>query len=103
MGPIHCPKFLLTGKFVSSSSRSVILGSLTYNALQISQSSYIRAVRRRRCVGGGAPPVQKSRRRRRRGVGGQKQLFLRSTKKFRSILKIFLGTFFSHQSFEVCR
>ena len=41
--------------------------------------------------GGGAPPVQKNRRR--RGVGGQKQFFLRFTKKFRSILKIFLGTF----------
>ena len=28
-----------------------------------------------------------------RGVGGQKHYFLRFTKKFRSILKIFLGTF----------
>src|SRR6218665_2439117 len=45
-------------------------------------------------VGGGvAPPVQKNRRRRRRDVSGQKQFFLRFTKKFRSILKIFLGTF----------
>jgi len=43
--------------------------------------------------GGGAPPAQKNRRRRRRGVGGQKQFFLRFTKKFRSILNIFLGTF----------
>src|SRR6218665_700927 len=56
--------------------------------------------------GGGAAPVQKSRRRRRRGagpeksaaaarrgVGGQKHFFLRFTKKFHSILKIFLGTF----------
>src|SRR6218665_4040334 len=42
-------------------------------------------------VGGGAPPVQKNRRR--RGVGGQKYFFLRFTKKFRSILKIFFGTF----------
>src|SRR6218665_375979 len=41
--------------------------------------------------GGGAPTVQKNRRRR-RGVGGQKQFFLRFTKKLRSILKIFLGT-----------
>src|SRR6218665_3970765 len=45
-----------------------------------------------------APPVQKNRRRR-RGVGAarrgrQKTFFLRFTKKFRSILKIFfLGTF----------
>jgi len=29
----------------------------------------------------------------RRGVGGQKHFFLRFKKKFRSILKIFLGTF----------
>src|SRR6218665_80514 len=42
--------------------------------------------------GGGAPPVKKDRRRR-RGVGGQKHFFLRFTKKFRSILKIFLGIF----------
>src|SRR6218665_1441701 len=40
--------------------------------------------------GGGAPPVPKNRRR--RGVGDQKHFFLRFTKKFRSILKIFLGT-----------
>src|SRR6218665_2756220 len=64
-----------------------------------------RAVRRRHCVGGGAPVNFGRRRRRaagpkksaaaaaRRGVGGQKHYFLRFTKKFRSILKIFLGTF----------
>src|SRR6218665_3320388 len=65
-----------------------------------------RAVRRRHCVGGGAP-VNFGRRGRRAagpkksaaaaaergGVGGQKQFFLRYTNKFRSILKIFLGTF----------
>src|SRR6218665_955397 len=65
-----------------------------------------RAVRRCHCVGGGAP-VNFGRRRRRGGraakkkraggggggVGGQKHFFLRFTKKFRSILKIFLGTF----------
>jgi len=55
-------------------------------------------VRRRHCVGGGArlisvggggaPLVQKNRR-----GSGQKHFFLRFTKKFRSILKIFLGTF----------
>ena len=50
-----------------------------------------RAVRRRHCVGGGAPPVQKNRRR--RGVGGQNSFFLIFTKKFRSILNIFLLTF----------
>jgi len=61
-------------------------------------------VRRRHCVGGGAPVNFGRRRRRaagpkksaaaaRRGVGGQKQFFLRFTNKFRSILKIFLGTF----------
>jgi len=49
----------------------------------------IRAVRRRHCVGGCAPVN----RRRRRGVDGPKYYFLRFTKKFRSILKIFLGTF----------
>ena len=42
----------------------------------------LRAVRRRHCVGGGAPV----------NFGGQKQFFLRITKKFRSILKIFVGT-----------
>src|SRR6218665_533283 len=64
-----------------------------------------RAVRRRHCVGGGAP-VNFGRRRRRAagpkksaaagaapGVDGPKYFFLRFTKKFRSILKIFLGTF----------
>src|SRR6218665_2494153 len=63
-----------------------------------------RAFRRLHCVGGGAP-VNFGRRRRaagskksaaaaaRRGVGDQKHFFLRFTKKFRSILKIFLGTF----------
>src|SRR6218665_1590650 len=78
-------------------------------------ASSSRAVRRRHCVGGGAPVnfgrrrrraarpkktaaggrggrAQKSRRRR-RGVDGPKYFFLRFTKKFRSILKIFLGTF----------
>src|SRR6218665_2439492 len=43
--------------------------------------------------GGGPPPVPKNRGRRRHGVGGQKHFFLRFTKKIRSILKIFLGTF----------
>ena len=65
----------------------------------------IKAVRRRHCVGGGALVNFGPRRRRaagpnksatavaRRGVSGQKQFFLRFTNKFRSILKIFLGTF----------
>src|SRR6218665_1654592 len=62
-----------------------------------------RAVRRRHCAAGGAPDNFGRRRRGgprpkksaagRRGVGGQKHFFLRFTKKFRSILKIFLGTF----------
>ena len=43
--------------------------------------------------GGGAPSVQKIRRGRRRGVGGQKHFFLRFTKIFCSILKMFLGIF----------
>src|SRR6218665_1448882 len=45
--------------------------------------------------GGGAPPVQKNRRRRRRGAAwaAKNSFFLRFTKKCRSILKIFLGTF----------
>src|SRR6218665_3978241 len=47
-------------------------------------------MRRRHCVGGA--PVNFGLRRR-RGMGGQKQFFLRFTKKIRSILKIFLGTF----------
>src|SRR6218665_246084 len=65
-----------------------------------------RAVRRRHCVGGGAP-VNFGRRRRRgarrqkKAAGGgaaggwaaKNSFFLRFTKKCRSILKIFLGTF----------
>ena len=54
-------------------------------------------MRRRHCVGGGGAPVnfgpKKSAAAARRGVGGQKHFFIRFTKKFRSILKIFLGTF----------
>src|SRR6218665_2037694 len=67
------------------------------------RTSTPRAVRRRHCVGGGAPVNFGRRRRRaagpkktagggRRGGGGQKYYFLRFTKKYRSILKIFLGT-----------
>src|SRR6218665_4147795 len=50
------------------------------------------AARRPISVGGGAVPKN---RRRRRGAAwaAKKQFFLRFTKKFRSILKIFLGTF----------
>ena len=52
------------------------------------------AARRSISVGGGAAGLKKSAAAAaRRGVGGQKHLFLRFTKKFRSILKIFLGTF----------
>src|SRR6218665_3965153 len=45
--------------------------------------------------GGGAPPAQKNRRRRRGGAAwaAKNSFFLRFTKKCRSILKIFLGTF----------
>src|SRR6218665_3980931 len=45
--------------------------------------------------GGGAPPVHKNRRRRGRGAAwaAKNSFFLRFTKKCRSILKIFLGTF----------
>src|SRR6218665_4170572 len=65
-----------------------------------------RARRRRHCVGGGAPnnfgrggvpPVPKKIRRRRRGVGGQQLCFQKFPKKC-PILKIFLMTFFNHQS-----
>src|SRR6218665_1589743 len=59
-----------------------------------------RAARRRHCVGGGAPVNFGRRRRRAAGPkksaaarrGRPKHFFLRFTKKFRSILKIFLGT-----------
>src|SRR6218665_3862944 len=75
-----------------------------------------RAVRRRHCVGGDAP-VNFGRRRRRPPAGpkestaaaaaaaaarrGQpKTVFLRFTNKFRSILKIFLGTFLVIKAFR---
>jgi len=66
-----------------------ILGLLSFLRKSFKTVVHGRAVRRRQCVGGAAL-VNFGRRR--RGVGGQKHFFLRFTKKFRSILKIFLGT-----------
>src|SRR6218665_1274500 len=95
--------FLIKHTEPSAAVTAILIGLISQPGVQIRlpYSVPIRDVRRRHCVGGGAPVNFGRRRRSAAGPkksaaarrGRLKTFFLRFTKKFRSILKMFLGKF----------